>query len=194
MRYYLENKELGKLIEEYFEKFDLYLDLNKFKEILINNFVFNNEDFINIINKALYSTNIEIKNELFVKLEEYFNPIEDDIKTFYDDDIENIINDLFSNAIKETNIIQKDNIKNYISNSINNFRNLIKTEANRIKNSGSTYLLNIDNIKQKFKIFANNIKKNIDGAIFDVLDKFNDNIYQNLYLNCFKNKFESYLI
>ena len=193
MKYYLENKELGKLIEEYFEKFDLYLDLNKFKEILINNFVFNNEDFINIINKALYSTNIEIKNELFVKLEEYFNPIEDDIKTFYDDDIENIINDLFSNAIKETNIIQKDNIKNYISNSINNFRNLIKTEANRIKNSGGTYLLNIDNIKQKFKIFANNIKIEIDASIFDILDKFNDNIYQNLYLNCFKNKFETYL-
>ena len=60
MRYYLENKEYGKLIEKYYGMFDLYLDLNKFKEVMLDNWVFDSDDFVNIINKALYSTNLEI--------------------------------------------------------------------------------------------------------------------------------------
>ena len=131
MRYYLENKEYGKLIEEYYGMFNLYLDLNKFKEVMLDNWVFDSDDFVNIINKALYSTNLEIKKELFVKLEEYSLTIENAI---YNEDIEKDINNLYISAIKEITKEKKNIINNYISTLLNEVRNLIKTEANRIKN------------------------------------------------------------
>ena len=193
MRYYLENKEFGKLIEEYYRMFDLYLDLNKFKEAMLDNWVFDSEDFVNIINRALYSTNIEIKNELFIKLEEYSVSIENEIKKFYSDDIEVIINNLYKNAIKEIILEQRNNINSYVSNLINQVRDLIQTEANRIRDSGRAYLLNVDNIKNDFKNFEKNIKDNLNISISDILNRFNESIYQNLYMNCFENRLTTYL-
>ena len=189
MRYYLENKEYGKLIEEYYGMFNLYLDLNKFKEVMLDNWVFDSDDFVNIINKALYSTNLEIKKELFVKLEEYSLTIENAI---YNEDIEKDINNLYISAIKEITLEQKNIINNYISTLLNEVRNLIKTEANRIKN-GASYLLNIDNIKKEIKTIEENIKNSLNTSISDILNRFNENIYQNIYTNCFETRLPNYL-
>ncbi len=82
MRYYLENKELGKLIEKYNEPLKrgefIYLNIGKFKNIMLENWIFDSEDFINILNNALYGTNKEIKNELNIKLLEYTSSIENE--------------------------------------------------------------------------------------------------------------------
>ena len=83
MRYYLENKELGKLIEKYYEPLErgefIYLNIGKFKNIMLENWIFDSEDFINILNNALYGTNKEIKNELNIKLLEYTSSIENEL-------------------------------------------------------------------------------------------------------------------
>ena len=83
MRYYLENKELGKLIEKYNEPLKrgefIYLNIGKFKNIMLENWIFDSEDFINILNNALYGTNKEIKNELNIKLLEYTSSIENEL-------------------------------------------------------------------------------------------------------------------
>ena len=82
MRYYLENKELGKFIEKYNEPLKrgefIYLNIGKFKNIMLENWIFDSEDFINILNNALYGTNKEIKNELNIKLLEYTSSIENE--------------------------------------------------------------------------------------------------------------------
>jgi len=83
MRYYLENKELGKLIEKYNEPLKrgefIYLNIGKFKNIMLENWIFDSEDFIYILNNALYGTNKEIKNELNIKLLEYTSSIENEL-------------------------------------------------------------------------------------------------------------------
>ena len=83
MRYYLEKKELGKLIEKYYEPLErgefIYLNIGKFKNIMLENWIFDSEDFINILNNALYGTNKEIKNELNIKLLEYTSSIENEL-------------------------------------------------------------------------------------------------------------------
>ena len=88
MRFYLENKELGKMIEKYYEPLDrnefLYLNLGKFKDIMLENWIFESEDFVNILNKALSETNKEIKDELNIKLIEYRALIENELKNFFD--------------------------------------------------------------------------------------------------------------
>ena len=191
MRYYLENKEFGKLIEDYYNMFDIYLDLSKFKEVMLENWVFEGDDFVNMINKALYSTNLEIKKELFVKLEEYSETIEDEIKKFLNNDIEVIISNLFSGAIKEVTSLQKTSITSYIKSLIEGINNTIKTEADKI--SAKTYLLNADSIKENLKTIETNIKNSINASIIEVLNNFKTNIYQNLYSSCFENKLADYL-
>ena len=118
MRYYLENKEHGKLIEQYYEPLDkgefIYLNLGKFKDIMIENWIFESEDFVNILNTALYETNKEIKKELDIKLEEYTSLIEYQLNEFFNN-IENIISNLFSTQIKDFTSSQKNNINNIIS-------------------------------------------------------------------------------
>ena len=125
MRYYLENKELGKLIEKYNEPLKrgefIYLNIGKFKNIMLENWIFDSEDFINILNNALYETNKEIKNELNIKLLEYTSSIENELNEFFDN-IENIITNLFATQIKDFTSSQKDNINKIESELINEFK------------------------------------------------------------------------
>ena len=197
MRYYLENKELGKLIEQYYEPIEkgefVNLNLNKFKEIMLDNWIFDSDDFVNILNNALYETNREIKKELFYKEEEFIISIENEIKKFYNDTIENIINNLFKNQIKDITSSQGTIIYSSLVELINNMENLIKSEAQRISNNPGTYRLNIENIKNTINNYKDTIKNNINISIYEVLDVFTNNIYQNIFTNCFNKKLADYL-
>ena len=197
MRYYLENKELGKLIEQYYEPIEkgefVNLNLHKFKEIMLDNWIFDSNDFANILNNALDETNREIKKELFYKEEEFIITIENEIKKFYNDTIENIINNLFMNQIKDITSAQGSTIYNSILEIITNFQSLIKSEAQRINNNPGTYRLSVENIKNMIDNYKNTIKNNINISIFDILDVFNNNIYQSIFTNCFNKKLADYL-
>jgi hypothetical protein len=67
-RFYLENKEFGKLIEKIYEPIDqgdyFYLKFDKFKYMMEDNWIFDGNYFTNIIIDALYESNKEIKNDV----------------------------------------------------------------------------------------------------------------------------------
>ena len=195
MRFYLENKELGKLIEQYYEPIDrgefIYLNLGKFKDIMLENWIFESEDFINILNNALYETNKEIKNELNIKLEEYTELIEQELNEFFDN-IENIINDLFKTQIKDFTSSQTNNINNIVSELMNEFEEKIREEAERIENNTGSINLNIENISNNIKSYKENIKNRINISFFEELDKFYENIYKNIYMNFVGQKTSDY--
>lgn len=196
MRYYLENKELGKTIEAYYEPLDkgefIYLNLNKFKDIMLENWIFNSEDFVNILNNALYETNKEINNDLSMKLENFTGIIDNEISGFFEN-IENIISNLFLSQVKEFTIYQKKYINNITLEIINEFETKIRTEAKRIKNNPQIYNLNIKNIENSIKDYKNYIYSKINISIFDLLDRFYENVNKNIFTNCIKNKSDDYL-
>ena len=143
MRYYLENKELGKLIQVYYEPIDneelIYLDLDKFKDILKENFVLDEGDFIYILNKALFETNRIIKKELSIKVENYSAIIENEITKFFEDEIENIIDELYSNQFEKfTNSIGNE-IYNNIFEIVNKIIERITYERKRIEANLGNY-------------------------------------------------------
>ena len=119
MRYYLENKELGKFIEELYEPLDngefIYLNLDKFKDILNENWIFDTEDFINMINNALYETNKEINNDLNIKLLEFSEKIDNELNNNFFAKIENTIKNIFKNLNKDVTLSQTNKINNIIS-------------------------------------------------------------------------------
>ena len=194
MRFYLENKEFGSTIEQYYEPFEsgkfLNLNLNKFRDVMLENWVFDSYDFINILINALYETNKEIKNELFVKKEQYSTLIENEINKYFDDKLENIINNLFINYFKDfpTNI--GNNITSILLEFIKSFNALINLEAQEIDNNPGIYAFNIENIKTSYDNLKNSINENINISVFSILNDFYDKIYNNIYLNCIENKLE----
>ena len=197
MRFYLENKELGKLIEQYYEPVDKeeFFDfkLEKFKDVMNENWIFDTYDFINILNDALFRTNKEIKKELFFQMQNYTSIIENEINKFFDDNIENIINNLYVNQIKELNLNQRDIIYNNISDLIKEFEDLMEEEATRIRSNPSVYKLNIDYILQRMVSYKNDLYLRINSSLFDTLDEFYENVYRNVYINCIETKLEQFL-
>ena len=196
MRFYLENKELGKLIEKYYEPVDkevfFYLKLDKFKSVMSENWLFDSYDFINSLNKELFDTNKEIKNKLQFKLDNYSILIENEISKFFDDDIENIIDNIFSNQLKDMTRDQKNNNEFLIIELMNEFENEIEFEANRIKNNPGIYNLNIKKIKNKIMNYKDILYNKLNNSYFNVSYEFYQEVYKTVYLNCIEinlNKF-----
>ena len=197
MRYYLENKELGKFIEELYKPLDndeyIYLNLDKFKDILNENWLFDTEDFINMINKALYETNKEINDDLNIKLLEYAEKIDNELNTKFFFKIENIIIHIFKNLNKYVQPYQKNNINNNISELINQLESEIKSEANIIQNNPGEYKLNIENIKNLVINYKEDINKRINNTIFEELNIIYNNIIKNIYQDLTEQKANYYL-
>ncbi len=183
-------------MEQYYEPLDkgefLYLKLSKFKDIMLENWIFDSEDFVNILNNALYETNKEIKNELNIKLLEYSTSIENELNEFFES-IEKIISDLFSSQIKDFTSSQKNNINNIITELINEFEEKMELEAERIENNINNYNLNIGNISNYIINYKENIINRINISVFEVLNKFYDNIYNKIYIDLFQKKGRDYL-
>ena len=197
-RFYLENKENGKQIEQFYdpvkhEEF-VYLNLEKFKEILIQNWIFDQDDFINRLNLTLFNTNKEIKNELSTEKEKYLNKIEYEItKYFVDESIENKINNLYLSEIKDLTKDQLDKINTYINEIINKVKEKISNETTRITTTSTSYNSNYSKIENTIKEFKNKIFSEINSTIFNVLEEFYKNIYDNVYTKCIKSRLDEYI-
>ena len=197
MRYFLENKELGKFIELYYEPIDkgefFYLNLDKFKDILLENWAFESEDFVNLLNKALDETNKEIKNELNIKLTEYARLIENELSEFFIN-IENIISNLFKNQFNHFFNNQKgNNINTIISELFTEFENKMKFEAERIKKNPGAYLLSSEKIKNILVNYEEKINVGINLSIFDEFERFNEKIYKNIFVDFIEKKANDYI-
>ena len=197
MRFYLENKEFGKLIEEYFDPIDqgefFYLELDKFQDVMHDNWVFDSDDFINIINTALQKTNKGIKKELLMKLEEYSYFIEEEIKKHFNDNIENIINDLYQKHIIDLTAAQNNTIYQNINELLNGLEKIIKSEADRIKSNPGIYNFNYEYIKDYLMNLKNITINKITKSVFENLNNLYDNIYENVYTNCVNDNLNNYL-
>ena len=74
-RFYLENSLNGLQIEEYYQPINdddslfISLNLNKFMEILSDNWIFDQDDFINQLNISIFNSNLDIKNDFSTEKE-----------------------------------------------------------------------------------------------------------------------------
>ena len=79
----MENRENGKQIEEFYDPVNhelfVYLNLEKFKEIMISNWIFDQDDFINRLNQTLFETTKEINHEISIQKENYIDDLENEV-------------------------------------------------------------------------------------------------------------------
>ena len=196
-RFYLENKENGKQIEQFYDpvNHEIFFDLNleQFKDIMIDNWIFDQDDFINRLNQTLYETTKEIRDEVSTKKENYSNIIENEIdKYFIDDSIENKISNLYLSQIKDLNPTQINNINTNINKIINKIKTIITQEATRIETTSTSYNSDYSTIKNTLNYYKTYIFNEINTTIFNVLEGFYKNIYKNVYTNCMESKLNEY--
>ena len=196
-RFYLENKENGKQIEQFYEPINheifVYLNLEKFKEIMIENWIFDQDDFINRLNQTLYETTKEIKDEILTKKDNYKDRMENEIdKYFKEESIETIISNFYLNQIKDLTTDQINKINLNINEILNKFKTVITNEANRIQTTSTSYNTDYSNIQNTINYYKSFIFKEINTTIFNVLEGFYRNIYKNVYTNCMESKLNEY--
>ena len=195
-RFYLENREFGKLLDKIYEQLDegklFNLNFDKFKNMMLDNWIFDSNEFVNIINDAIYGTNKQIFNELKIKFEEYSEIIEQAINQFFNDDIENIIRELYSINIKELTNKQKEKISRTINKTLSDIKTKIKNDVNSIPSSDKNYYT-LDKVQNTMKYYKNYIPQKINDSLSFVLNEFYENIKINVYTNCIENSFNEYL-
>ena len=195
-RFYLENKEFGKLIEQIYDPLEqgnfFYLKLDKFKDMMTQNWIIDGNDFSNIINTALYESNKEIKSELNAKYQEYSVIIENEIKRFFSKDIEYIVSELYSLNVKDLKTSQIADIKTLIMDKLSTIKETIKNSVEeKILNDNNIY--NFSAIEQTVQFYKDYIFESLNKTIYEVLNQFYHNIKTNVYTNCIEEKLNQYL-
>ena len=190
-KFYLENSINAKLIEDYYniiyndDNFDI-LNKDKFKEIIIDNFEFDKNDFINKLELLVNNLNLE-NHKNFLKLkEDIIKMFEDEVNKYITNEnkegILDKINDLYNNEfnLKENQIEEIYKNINEILNTINQY---LRLEKDRIEKEEIQYNNDYSKIERKLAEYKNEIINKIENTIFEIVNGFKENIMSKVYNN-----------
>ena len=190
-RFYLENSENGKQIKALFEPIDnkifIYLNLEKFKQLIVKNWIFDQDDFIKQLNTTLYNTNLETSREFKIQKDNYMQKLEQKITNYFTkESIVEKINNLYKNGIKELNDDKLKQINQYVNNILNVIKNHLLYEAIRLNTTSTSYYKDFQAINNTIKETKENVFKDINRTIFKYLDEFNENMNANIYKKIYR--------
>ena len=209
-RLYLENSLSGKQINEFYKEIDkndfIYLELHKFQDLIINNWILSQDDFIKLLNNTFYDNNAQILKELSLKKEKYKESLAGELtkyKTFIKNDITFIIDNLYLKAIKEISAKDIKTVEENILSIIQKILYYLSEEEEWISNQNKQYYKNLSLINKTIKGYKENIILELDNKIKEFVNIQRKEIekevysnyyekYLNIYLNYIKEEIESY--
>ena len=197
-KFYSANSENGRQIEELYEQIDkkvfVFLNLEKFKQLLIDNWIFDQDEFIRSLKELLYNSDLEVKKELNIEKEKYIKSLEKEItKTYTKDDIAQKLNELYIKEIKDLEESQINEIKNNVKDILNKIKEEIINESNILKTTVSSLNKDYSVIKNRLRNYENSINQKLNETIFNVINQFNQNINKKIYTDFFEKNFDIYL-
>ena len=196
---YLENSENGKQNNKFYEIiFDnSFIELNQvtFKQLLLENWIFDEDLIINQINISLYKSNKEISNDFLIVKQNYTLMLENQINDYFTKKslIENI-NSLYKNEIKELDIDQIKEIKDNVNETLQRIKEHLFNESQRMKNSDISYSNNFSQINNTIKEFKENIFEEIKAIFFDIIREFKENMINKIYKEYIEKGLNEYII
>ena len=194
-RFYLENSEDGKQIEQFYSSVNdntfVELYLYKFKDLLINNWIFDKYSFISSLNESLLNLTKETENNVRILNQTNSAILEKEISKLFTDSIENKICNFYSSElILDINNINK--IKEYIDEIIDEVKESIINEANRLNTTSTSYNNDYSKINETLREIKNEILNQLNTTIFSVLEDFYSNMYQKIYINYIESGLKNY--
>ena len=190
-KYYLENSESGKQIEELYEQIDqkvfVFLNLDKFKKLLKENWIFDQDEFINSLKAIIYNSNLEIEKEFKTVKERYLKIFEKEITKYYsEDEIAKKINSFYKNEVKELNETQITDIKKNINDILENIQQHFTNEAKRLKETMVSYNKDYSKIEEKVRNYQETINQKVKETIFSSINDFHSNMNNQVYTNYYE--------
>ena len=197
-RYYLENSEIGRQIQELYkqivEKVFVYLNLENFKNILNENWIFDQDGFIKNLNDILYNSNLEIQKELKLEEEKYISSLEQEIKkTYSKEEISQKINENYKTGVKKLELNQINDIKKNINDILDKIKQEFTEEANLLKQTSNSYNKNFTKIQERLTNYKSQIIENLKSNIFGVINAFYQDINNKIYINYCSIKLDEYI-
>ena len=199
-RFYLENSLNGLQIEELYEDIDnnnnfVDLNLKKFKELLSNNWIFDQDDFINKLNLSLYNQNFTIQNSFSLEKKEYYRQqLEDKITILYTKEkIAEKIKEDFENQIKSIDNTIVTNVKLNVQNILNEIQNHLKNENERLKTTATSYTTDFSIIQNTIQTYKENIINKIKSQLTDIVKDVYEYMRDEVYINGFESWLDQYL-
>ena len=194
LRYYLENSDNGKQINDFYEEINnqlfIYLNLEKFKETILNNWIFDQDDFIKQLSLTLNNSNLEISKEFKKEKEDYTSRLNKLITQYFTkEEIIYRINDLYYNAYNHLESNEINQINENVNGIIEKVNNYLLSEKQRIETTLTSYNKDFSKINETINEYKNKIFVTVNKTIFNVLDE----IYNNIYTNVYNNYVEHYL-
>ena len=170
----------------------LFIDLNleKFKESIINNWIFVQDDFIKKLNVTLYNSNLEITKEFNKEKEDYTSRLEKIITQYFTKkEIIYRINNLYYNAYNHLEDYEINQIKQNVNEIIEKINHSLLIEKQRIETTSTSFNKDFSQINETINKYKNKVFVTVNKTIFNVLDE----IYNNIYTNVYNNYVEYYL-
>ena len=197
-KFYLENSEYGKQIEEFYEpiKEKLFVELNleTFKELLFENWIFDQNEFINKLNITLENYNLEIKNEYLIIQEEMKKDLEGEINKFFTkENIYDGINKFYSTQIKEFDEEIITQIQNYIKNILKVIKDNLSNESQRISDSMNFYTTDFSRIQNTLKNIKEEIYNKTREILINIISEFHENLINVFYINYMESGLNKYI-
>ena len=197
-RFYLENSESGRQIEELYQQINdkvfVYLNLEKFKKILDENWIFDQDSFIKDLNNILYNSNLEIQKELKTEEEKHMSTLEEEItKTYNKDEISIKINNNYKEGVKNLELSQINDINKNINDILDKIHQELTKEANLLKETSNSYNKNFTKIQERLSNYKNQIIGQVKTNLFSVINTFYQNINNTLYTNYFAPNLDNYI-
>ena len=188
-RFYLENSLNGLHIEEYYkpvnERDSLFIDLNtnNFIELLSNNWIFDQDDFISKLNISIYNSNLEIKNDLSIKKEYYSEILENEIikYEYSKENISNKINEQYNLHIKKIDEEMKNNSIGYIHDILNLIKNHLIKEEEILLNTAVSYTNDFSAINNTIKKYKEEIIDKLTNIIQNIVDDYHETLKKKAY-------------
>ena len=198
-RFYLENIISGKEIEELYEqitkKVFVYLNLEKFKDLLLENWIFDQDDFINKLNTTLYNSNVEISQEFSTLKKDFTDQLENQITRYFTKAIiEQRIADLYKSEVKELENSQVEGIKKYIVEILNKIKDHFKNEAIRLNSTSNSFSKDYTQIQNRLNEYKNEIFNKLKNTIFKIIDDFHQNMINKVYIDYVEKYLNEYII
>ena len=197
-KFYSANSENGRQIEELYEQIDkkvfVHLNLEKFKEMLIDNWIFDQDEFIRSLKELLYNSDLEVKKELNTEKEKYFKSLENEItKTYRKDDIAKKINELYINEINELEENQINDIKDNVNDILNKIKGELINESKILKETATSLNKDYSQIKNRLTKYKNYINQELNKIILNIINEFNQSVLEKIYRDFFEKNLDIYI-
>ena len=190
-RFYLENSLNGWQIEEYYKPINnnlfIYLKPEEFKNLLLDNMIFDQDDLINQLNIHFKKSDLEIKNDFLAVKENYKEMLKSKITNIYSKGIiEEKVDLKYNTALKNIDNKMVESIKKYIQNILDKIKIQMSNEEKRIKDMATSFSDDFSTI--------NDTIQNYKLEIYENTKKIFDNIVNNTYLNIMNVIYDNYFM